>query len=147
MRNSCSQQPIPVAALAGALLSQAFFHFLPPGSSLPSSLTARTAVTAVNPTVAWLATRFPLSLGGLVSCNGVSLRCLLFWPSRLRTRLPAGSPWTRESRRWSGGGDCDSGGSGALGAPGVRWPSCAVGSEWSPGSSATQRGGSGVTAG
>lgn len=34
------------------------------------------------------------------------LRCLLFWPSRLPARLPAGSPWSlRESRRWSGGGD------------------------------------------
>lgn len=40
--------------------------------------------------------------------SGMRLRCLLFWPSRLRARLPAGSPRTRESRRWSGG---DSGGS------------------------------------
>lgn len=41
--------------------------------------------------------------------SGVRFRCLLFWPSSLRARLAAGSPWTRESRRWSGGGD--SGGS------------------------------------
>lgn len=138
MRNSCLQQPLPAAALARALLLQAgvFGEVARPLSSTWEFTRHFPGCSAllwllVNLRVSWFSDEgylhcFPSALVDWCSCRGTASLsvALAIVPSGSAARwvsMDAGEQTTEQQRRqrWPG----------ALGAPGVGWPSCPTGSE------------------